>query len=309
VFVAGTGETQALIRKVDILLAAVMLISAIVGVLFARSAANNISKPIRQTCEYASRIGSGDFTAVPTDVDTVEIRQLRESIDDMSNRLKAADQAQKQFLQNASHELRTPLMSIQGYAEAIETGIGFEPREAAAVIKSESRRLTVLVEELLTLSRMENYLFDIKAGILDMNELLTEYVYRLEGAAFREKKRILWQPAEGNIYVFADEQLMSQAVNNVVSNCLRYAASQVSLSLVFEGEEVILSISDDGPGIGEDELPHIFDRFYKGNKGAFGLGLAIAEKAVTLMGGSITAGNAEGGAVFRLRFKAKKENN
>ncbi|MPM46406.1 Sensor histidine kinase CssS [bioreactor metagenome] len=307
---AGTGETQALIQKVDILLAAVMLISAIVGVLFARAAANNISSPIRQTYEYAARIGSGDFIAVPTDASTVEIRQLRESIDDMSSRLRATDEAQKQFLQNASHELRTPLMSIQGYAEAIETGIGFEPKEAAAIIKAESRRLTALVEELLTLSRMENYLFDTKAEILEMNDVLTEYVYRLEGAAFREKKKLLWQPAEEEIHVFADEQLMFQAVNNIISNCLRYAAAQVSISLMCEGGEVSLSISDDGPGIGEEELPHIFDRFYKGKKGAYGLGLAIAEKAVTLMGGSITAYNGEAGAVFLLRFKTlKKDDN
>lgn len=310
VFVAGTEETQALIQRVDFLLAAVMLICAIAGVLFARTAANNISKPIRQTCEYAARIGCGDFTAVPTEASTAEIHQLRESIDDMSSRLRAADQAQKQFLQNASHELRTPLMSIQGYAEAIEAGIGFEPREAAAVIKAESRRLTVLVEELLTLSRMESYLFDSKAETLEINDIISEYVYRLEGAAFREKKKIVWQPAEWSVYVVADEQLMSQAVNNVISNCLRYAVSQVSISVTCEDGEAVLSIGDDGPGIGEDELPHIFDRFYKGKKGAYGLGLAIAEKAVTLMGGSIAAGNSEVGAIFRLRFKAvKKEAN
>lgn len=301
-FVAGTTGSRQLTQTLNVLLAAVMLVSVLLGFLFTNTAAKRISGPIRKACGYAAEIGNGHFIEVPPDRSSEEIFQLSGSINEMSARLKAADQAQKQFLQNASHELRTPLMSIQGYAEAIEQGVGIEPAEAAAVIHAESERMNALVGDLLTLSRMENNLCAVEPAPMELNAYLSEYVTRLEGAAFRVRKRIVFVPAPEDVMVSADERLLSQAVGNVVSNCLRYAKTEVEITLHVDSGEAVLTVGDDGPGIGEADMPHIFDRFYKGKGGSFGLGLAIARKAVQLLGGSLQAENGARGAVFTIRL-------
>ncbi len=284
------------------MLAAVMLVALGIGFFFAGAAAKGISGPLQRVCATAEEIGKGNFIPVPEDRSLREIAVLCKSMDEMSARLRASDQAQRLFLQNASHELRTPLMSIQGYAEAIETGVGDDPKEAARIIKAESVRLNALVGELLTLSRMENS-FDYAPEKLDLDELLSEYAYRLEGLAIKEKKRFTYEPRFGNFAVFADERLLWQMIGNPASNCLRYARTEAGLTLLREENTAVIRIEDDGPGFSQADLPHVFDRFYKGKGGNFGLGLSIAKKAAELSGAEITAFNGPKGAVFEIRLK------
>jgi signal transduction histidine kinase len=191
-------------------------------------------------------------------------------------------------------------MSIQGYAEAIESGIAEDPKEAAAVIRKESIRLTALVGELLTLSRLDADGYEVRRGSVDLNEFLAENVYRLEGLAIREHKKLVLNQGPEGLFAAADEQLLSQAIANTVSNCLRYASAGVELSLARKDAQAVITVADDGPGFEEAALPRLFDRFYKGKGGNFGLGLAIAKKSMELMGGSITARNGERGATFEL---------
>jgi signal transduction histidine kinase len=104
------------------------------------------------------------------------------------------------------------------------------------------------------------------------------------------------------VIVQIDDMLLSQTVMNLASNCLRYAKKEVTISLEKKEETNILRISDDGDGIPESDIPFIFDRFYKGKNGNFGLGLAIAKSAAELLNGKITAYNQEQGAVFEILF-------
>lgn len=302
VFAADTSGSGELIRAMNLMLAAVMGVSLLLGLLLAGKGADGISRPIRKACEYASEIGNGNFIPVPPDGSSLEISRLCAGMNDMSLRLKQPAEAQKLFFQNASHELRTPLMSIQGYAEAIGSGIAEDPKEAAAVIRKESIRLTALVGELLTLSRLDAEGYEVRRESIDLNEFLAENVYRLEGLAIREHKKLLLNPGPGGVFAAADEQLFSQAIANTVSNCLRYACAGVELSLARKNGQAVITVADDGPGFDQAALPHLFDRFFKGEGGNFGLGLAIAKKSMELMGGSITARNGETGAVFELRL-------
>lgn len=302
VFVADTSDSGALLRAINLMLAAVMLLSLVFGLLYAKAAADSISSPIRKACSYAAEIGNGNFVDVPPDESTLEISRLCAGMQEMSRRLRDADQARKLFFQNASHELRTPLMSIQGYAEAIETGVADAPAEAAAVIRAESIRLNSLVGELLTLSKLESDEFDRKLETIELNELLNEYGYRLEGLALKEHKSVTVRSAAAFVRVSADERLLWQAVGNTASNCLRHARSWVLIELEEQDGQAVIRVSDDGPGFEEDALSHLFDRFYKGKGGSFGLGLAIAQKAMALLGGRIRAYNGDAGAVFDLRL-------
>ena len=307
VFLADMSDSLALVSNLNLILVAIMVLSMLSVFIFARAAARSISRPIQMAGVYAAEIGKGNFISVPADDSSVEIAQLNRSMNEMSDRLRAFEQAQQLFLQNASHELRTPLMSIQGYAEAIQAGIGYDPKEAAAVIRAESLRLNGLVGQLLTLSRMDNSLYGENAQSIALGEFISESIYRYEGLAVRENKQVVFSGMPEDALITADESLLRQALDNCVSNCLRYAKEKVSITLDRHNGEAVIRISDDGPGFDEDDLPHIFERFYKGRGGSYGLGLSIARKAVQLCGGDIRAYNGSGGAVFTVSFPVSQK--
>ena len=234
--------------------------------------------------------------------DTLEFKQLYDNISIMVGRLETYDKNQKTFLQNASHELRTPLMSIQGYAEGIESGIFPDTKEAAQIIKRESIRLNELVSELLTLSRYESGTYKPQWEEVNLCHLLKDYTQRLMGLAAKSEKQLELLLPEYDVMIQTDDVILSQAVINIVSNCIRYARQKVTISLEKKGGIVSLIISDDGDGIPQNDIPFIFDRFYKGKNGNFGLGLAIAKSAAELLNGRIKAYNQEQGAVFEISF-------
>jgi len=108
---------------------------------------------------------------------------------------------------------------------------------------------------------------------------------------------------EENINIIADEEKLSRAISNIISNCIRYAKSSIEIkSAIISEKTVRVTISDDGPGFESDELPNIFDRFFKGRKGNFGLGLAISKNIIEKHKGKVTAENSETGAVFRIEL-------
>lgn len=301
VFIAGMSVRSELLGAMNLFLITIMVLSLAIGIFYAIASAKSLTRPLEKVGAYAKEIGKGNFITIPPDDSCLETSALIESINEMSGRLKSSDQAQKSFLQNASHELRTPLMSIQGYSEAIEKGIGYDPKEAASIIKAESIRLTMLVEELITLSKIDNNIYDREFQSIDLGEAISDCVYRLNGLAIKENKKITPQLDQG-VAVLGDDTLLSKVLSNVVSNCLRYAKTEVIIRLENQAGHAVITVSDDGAGFDMTDLPHIFERFYKGKSGKFGLGLAIAQKALEIMGGSIEAKNGETGAVFVIRL-------
>lgn len=303
-FVTSLGEYTKWTLSINAVLLIILVTAVSVSSILALRIADSISHPIINACTYAAEIGNGEFITVPIEESNEEIKQFCTSLNAMSKRLKDYDETQKQFLQNASHELRTPLMSIQGYAEGIENDVFSDPREAAEIIRKESLRLNQLVTELLTLSRIENHTYAHKMEVWDISDLMIDYIQRVNGLLLKSQLRLKLELAE-SMMALLDEPLFSQTVINVISNAIRYARQEVSVKTFLEtvdGKEVCsVEIADDGDGIEEEELPHLFERFYKGKKGNFGLGLAISKSAMESMGGSLTAFN-RNGAVFLLRI-------
>jgi signal transduction histidine kinase len=212
------------------------------------------------------------------------------------------DKAQKTFLQNASHEFRTPLMSIQSYAEGIKYSVT-DTTVAADIIIDESKRLTQLVENLLYLSRLdaieENYCFNT----LEFNELICCCVERMNVIAAKNNITINIDIPPIEIKIVGDEEKLSRAINNLLSNCIRYAKYKISVkSELINGSTVRVTIADDGQGFEFTELSSIFERFFKGSKGNFGLGLAITKAVIEKHHGTITAENSEIGALFIIEL-------
>jgi len=300
VFVSSLSNGRGVMRALNFILVLILLIAVFVGCLFALSVSKSISKPIVTLSGYAKKIGQGEFIKVPLDNSSQEIYDLSKNMNEMSMKLLNSTNAQKTFLQNASHELRTPLMSIQGYAEGIIKGVFPDVEKAAGIICDESKRLNNLVEELLILSHIENETYTNERAKLNLSHMIKEYIQRVRGLALKENKEIITNIEDESIFVFADDKLLSRAIINVISNCIRYARSAVTVKVCKRGNSAVITIKDDGNGINEEDLPHIFERFYKGKKGNFGLGLSIAKLAVEHSGGSITAQNTESGAQFEI---------
>ena len=225
----------------------------------------------------------------------------------MADKLDATDKEQKTFFQNASHELRTPLMSIQGYAEGIRYKVFDDQDSAADVIISESQRLTGMVENLLSISRMDTASAGrvaIQKNIIDLRELLESVVEKIRGSALLSQKSISLHFTENEVHVLGNENDLFRAFENIVSNGLRYAKTCVDLTVTLKApDQVIVLISDDGKGISEDLMPIIFDRFSHGEDGKHGIGLALVKAIILEHKGTVTASNRTdniSGAVFTV---------
>ena len=205
---------------------------------------------------------------------------------------------QQTFFQNASHELKTPLMAIQGYAEGIQAGV-MDTGSAAEVILKESDRMTGLVDELLDISKIDMGRQQLTLSEMDVRELLYDSIRAVEPAA---AGGIAITPdfPETPVMVSCDDTRLRRAVTNILSNGVRYARSELRLTCRADKRYVTIRIQDDGDGIAEEDLPHIFDRFYMGKSGKSGIGLALTREIIHLHKGTIRARNVDTGAVFEI---------
>ena len=212
---------------------------------------------------------------------------------------------QQTFFQNASHELKTPLMAIQGYAEGIQAGV-MDAGGAAEVILAESDRMTELVEELLDISKIDMGRQPLTLSETDIRELLYDGIRAVEPAAAASGITIAPDFPEEPIMVKCDDTQMRRAVTNILTNGVRYARSELRLTCRTDKRHVTIRIQDDGDGIAEEDLPHIFDRFYMGRSGKSGIGLALTKEIVHLHRGTIRAYNGDTGAVFEISIPVSR---
>ena len=181
---------------------------------------------------------------------------------------------QQTFFQNASHELKTPLMAIQGYAEGIQAGV-MDTGGAADVILEESDRMTELVEELLDISKIDMGRQRLTLSETDIRELLYDGIRAVEPIAAGGIAIVPDFP-EKPVMVSCDDTQLRRAVTNILSNGVRYARSELRLTCRVDKRHVTIRIQDDGDGIAEEDLPHIFDRFYMGKSGKSGIEIGRA---------------------------------
>ena len=212
---------------------------------------------------------------------------------------------QQTFFQNASHELKTPLMAIQGYAEGIQAGV-MDTGGAADVILAESDRMTELVEELLDISKIDMGRQRPTLSEMDIRELLYDSIRAVEPTVVSSGITIVPDFPEEPVMLSCDDTRLRRAVTNILSNGVRYARSELRLTCRADKRHVTIRIQDDGDGIAEADLPHIFDRFYMGRSGKSGIGLALTKEIVHLHRGTIRAYNGETGAVFEISIPVSR---
>ena len=212
-------------------------------------------------------------------------------------------------------ELRTPLTAITGWAETIQSGELKNPedvRKGMDIIVSEARRLTNMVEELLEFSRISDGRFTLSVEPMDLKAELEDAVYTYREFFRREGIELTYQDCpEEMLPISGDPERMRQVFCNLLDNAAKHGGSgkRIDVSIAQDGEEAVIRIRDYGPGIPEEELPHVKYKFYKGSSKArgSGIGLAVCEEIVTRHEGTLTIGNAEGGGclvTIRLPIEA-----
>jgi len=226
-----------------------------------------------------------------------ELGSLAESLNAMLDRLERSYADQRRFVADASHELRTPVAIMRGNIELLRGGklSDADSVESLEMLDTESKRMTRLLDELLSLARLEGSRHEFQ--LLDVRTLLEEGAAR----ARRLGDRVLTVECAGGIWINGDPDLLDQALVNVLRNAVAHTrdGGHITLSCDASPIQVLLSVTDDGPGIPQPDLDRIFDRFYRaqgprpGDSGGAGLGLAIAKRLIDLHAGQMSAVNVQ----------------
>lgn len=285
---------------INLLLGAVMLIAAVLSFLMAALLANSVTRPAQELSSFARRIGGGDFTMENFSYPDKEFKELADVMNQMVRQLGNYDSEQKTFFQNVSHELRTPLMSIKCYAEGIECGL-MERVKSSLIIIAEVDRLSEMVEDLLYISRIHNLTQHLEMQENDLRETLSLCAENLKSVALKNKIEIIYAFDDAPVVFPYHEKHMYRALYNLIDNALRYAKTKVILTCKAENGKIFVAVANDGRGIAPDILPHIFERFYKGQGGKNGIGLSIVKSIVRLHHGRISAA-CDGLTRFMIEF-------
>ena len=263
----------------------------------------SIVEPLASITETARLIADGSYGVQIEKKFDDEIGELTDTINDMSLKIKQSEKTQSEFISSVSHELRTPLTAITGWAETIQSGELRDPkdvRKGMDIIVSEARRLTNMVEELLEFSRMSDGRFTLSVEPLDLKAELEDAVYTYREFFRREGIELTYQDCpEEVVPISGDPERLRQVFCNLLDNAGKHGGSgkRIDVSIAQEEESAVIRIRDYGPGIPEEELPHVKYKFYKGSSKArgSGIGLAVCEEIVTRHEGTLDIGNAEGG--------------
>jgi two-component system sensor histidine kinase BaeS len=287
-----------------------LLIAAVVGGALAAAAAyllaRRIARPVGRVAEASRELARGEHPApVPVEGGT-ELETLASAFNDLAVQLARAREAERSFLLSVSHELKTPLTAIRGYAEAVEDG-AVDPKEAAATVQVEAARLERLVKDLLDLARMNRTDFSVHNAEIDLVDVVEDAVRRYQSQADSFGVTLTAQ-TDGAAPAIADADRVLQVVSNLVENALRLTPAGGEVRVA--AQPGTLRVEDTGPGLGDDERAHAFERFYLheryGRERAVGtgLGLAIVKELTEAMGGSVEVESVPGRqTAFTVRLR------
>ena len=272
-----------------------------------------VSRPVEQITEVTRTIAGGRYgTELPVQRDD-ELGRLATAINELSQEISRSEKMQSEFISSISHELRTPLTAITGWSETLmfDTAIQGDSRRGIAIISKEAARLTSLVEELLEFTRIQDGRFNLSMELLDIESELEDTIFTYQELLRQDGMQLIYNPPEEEIpLVPGDPERLKQVFLNILDNAAKYArdGKTIEVSVFSDSEAATIQFRDHGPGIPENELPHVKEKFFKGEKHkarGSGIGLAVCDEIITRSGGTLTIANAPGGGTLvsvRLPF-------
>lgn len=287
------------IQRAALVAGAVALLAAAVLALILVA---QLSRPLRRLILATARIAEGDLAHRVAIRTRDEIGRLGRAFNEMAAALESSEKARQNLLTDVAHELRTPLAVVRGNLEGMLDGVFPLTPEGLARVYDQTLHLGELVEDLRTLTLAEAGHLQLSREMTDIGELARTVVEALRPTAHEDGVTVEVQ-AEPGLIAAVDPRRIRQVLGNLLDNALRYSprGGTVTVAVARAGAEIVTSVRDEGPGVPPEDLPHVFERFYQGDKSrsgeGTGLGLAIARELVHAHGGRIWAEN-RGGAVF-----------
>ncbi|MDO5519013.1 MAG: HAMP domain-containing sensor histidine kinase [bacterium] len=272
--------------------------------------ANNISRPILKAVDVANQIANGRYNVVKSkDTKVIELDQLSSSIHKMADSIMEQELLRKQLTSDVAHELRTPLTAVSTHLEAMLVGIWEPSTKHLESCYEEVNRIIYIVKDLEQLEKLERERYELKYASFSMNALVRKLLENF-AIQIKEKGLVITLDME-EIIIVADEERISQVMMNLISNAVKYTheGDKITIHMEESNEEVEVTVSDTGIGIDKEELPYVFERFYRADKsrnrktGGAGIGLAIVKTIVEAHRGSIMVESEKGkGTSFIVRL-------
>jgi signal transduction histidine kinase len=284
---------------------------------------SSMRRPLEELVEASGRLAGGDLETRVKVGGLSETATLGAAFNEMAEELqrRAGERDQletmkDEFVLTASHELRSPLTSVQGFAELLmleRDKLSSKQADTVEIILDNTRHLVRLLNDLLDLARSDAGRLTIKPAPTDVASLVEDAVRTMRSQTEASKQALRSEIEPGLPQVSVDRDRIRQVLVNLLTNAHEYSpeGASIGVTAVRRGAEVEMAVSDEGPGMAEDQLEHIFERFTRGDAGltqhvgGTGLGLAISKSLVELHGGTIEADSEPGrGATFRIRLPA-----
>jgi histidine kinase len=325
VFTLIDPTKQFVTRYFTILVAFVILILVLTNILMTIFVSRSLVKPLQYLKKAADEIKDGNLNFEVKYKSKDEIGQLASAFEEMRAKLKESVETEQQYeinrkelVSNISHDIKTPITAVKGYVEGIMDGVADTPDKMNKYIKTiytKTNEIDKLIDELFLYSKLDlkklafNFeKIDLKSYLSDCTEELA-FDFEGKGAELKFECNI-----EGKVFAIADREKLYRVIMNIVGNSAKYMDNNtgvIKLELTQDSSEVIIKITDNGKGIAEEDLPFIFDRFYRGDPsrntsmGGSGLGLAISKHIIEEHGGRIWA-QSEIGIGTTISFTLKK---
>ena len=284
---------------------------AVVGIILA----GKISVPVKAATRAAKDIARGNYNnRINTDICTMELSELGNAVNHMAESLDNQEMLRRRLTSDVAHELRTPVANVSSNIEAIIEGVLEPTNERLSSCYNELERITGIITELEKLRQIEGENMILHIGHVDIYELAKEVKLIFENEM--SKKNIRCDIIGEHIDVCVDKDKMSQVLNNLISNAVKYTDNygNIQITVIQENENVVITVEDNGCGIDDNDIQYIFERFYRTDKsrnrstGGAGIGLTITRAIVQLHGGTIHVESKKGvGSLFKVTIPANKQ--
>lgn len=296
-------------------LAVVGIISIVFAAIAGIILAGKISVPVKAATRAAKDIAQGNYNnRINTDICTMELSELGNAVNHMAESLDNQEMLRRRLTSDMAHELRTPVANVSSNIEAIIEGALEPTNERLSSCYNELERITGIITELEKLRQIEGENMILHIGHVDIYELAKEVKLIFENEM--SKKNIRCDIIGEHIDVCVDKDKMSQVLNNLISNAVKYTDNygNIQITVIQENENVVITVEDNGCGMDDNDIPYIFERFYKTDKsrnrstGGAGIGLTITRAIVQLHGGTIHVESKKGvGSLFKVTIPANKQ--
>lgn len=296
-------------------LAVVGIISIVFAAIAGIILAGKISVPVKAATRAAKDIVRGNYNnRINTDICTMELSELGNAVNHMAESLDNQEMLRRRLTSDVAHELRTPVANVSSNIEAIIEGVLEPTNERLSSCYNELELITGIITELEKLRQIEGENMILHIGHVDIYELAKEVKLIFENEM--SKKNIRCDIIGEHIDVCVDKDKMSQVLNNLISNAVKYTDNygNIQITVIQENENVVITVEDNGCGIDDNDIQYIFERFYRTDKsrnrstGGAGIGLTITRAIVQLHGGTIHVESKKGvGSLFKVTIPANKQ--